>query len=161
MTPLWHRRPLVPTTPSLPESHLLQVRRLNLDQLWLPVGQLHRRRVYHGHGSARFHGDHLGGGCLLVQPLLAHVGLLVVPQVGEGLEGLAALRAGMRPLTRVRAPVLGQMHALDEALAAHLAAEWPLTRVRAQVLTQVRVLPEAFGANRAGEGPLVRVHTLV
>lgn len=139
-------------------ADLLKPRGLDLDELMLPVGQLHRRGVHRGRGAG-LHGDL--GGCLLVQPLPPDVGLLVVPQVGESLEGLAAVRAHVRPLARVRPPVLRQVHALDETLSAHLAAERPLARVRAQVLSQVRVLPEALAAHLAGERPLAGVDPLV
>lgn len=59
------------------------------------------------------------------------VDLFMVPQVGEGPEGFAALWTGVWPLAGVRSAVLGQMHALDEPFSAHLTAERPLARVGA------------------------------
>lgn len=89
------------------------------------------------------------------------MGLFVVPQVGEGLEGFATLGARVWPFARVRPAVFRQMHALDEPLSAHLTAERPLARVCAQVLSQVCVLAEALAAHLAGKGPLAGVDSLV
>lgn len=106
-------------------SDLLQIRRLDLldlDQLGLTVGQLHCCSVHHRYRLV------VGS---LIHLLVPGVDLFMVPQVGEGPEGFAALRAGVRPLAGVRAAVFGQMHALDETFPAHLTAERPLARVGA------------------------------
>lgn len=89
------------------------------------------------------------------------VDLLMVPQVGEGPEGFAALRTHVWPLAGVRSAVFGQMHALDETFSAHFTAERPLARVGAQVLSQVGVLSEALTAYLAREGALAGVNSLV
>lgn len=89
------------------------------------------------------------------------MGLLVVPQVGEGLEGFAAQRAHVRPLARVRPAVLGEVHALDEAFSAGFAVKRPLACVDTHVLPQVCALTEALPAHLAGERPLTSVNALV
>lgn len=85
----------------------------------------------------------------------------MVPQVGEGLEGFAALWTHMWPFACVCSPVFSQVHALDETLSAHLTAEWPFARVRAQMLSQVRVLTEALAAHMARKGALAGVDSQV
>lgn len=89
------------------------------------------------------------------------MGLLVVPQIGEGLEGFATLRTYMWPFACVRSTVFGQVHALDETLSAHFTAKWPFARVCAQVLSQVCVLTEAFPTHLARKGALPGVDSLV
>ena len=89
------------------------------------------------------------------------MGLFVVPQVREGLEGFATKRTNMRPFACVCSTVFRQVHTLDETLSAHFTAKWTLTRVCAQVLPQVCVLTEALAAHLAGKRTFAGVDSLV
>jgi len=82
-------------------------------------------------------------------------------QVVQQDEGLAAVRAAVRPLAAVRALVHPQAALLREALAALATAVRLLARVRAVVDVEVRRALEALAAHAAPERPPPLVALLV
>lgn len=82
---------------------------------------------------------------------------LVQLSLAEGEEGLLAVSAGERPLSRVHQVVSGQRVRLGEALAAVGARVRSGAAVRDDVLVLSLFALESFVALRARVGPVVHV----